>query len=1057
VQQPEWLIRLDIPSSYKILAGLTALALAVALLYRVGLLGLALGALGAAVRWCVRAGFETWRRLFAWASWPVFLALVLGLIVLGIWADAALPGSAAACGLVVTLLGVTACLAYMFIDLERYEVGRGFLATHNPLKGQRLAVHLIRYGDRVGVLLLVAAAAGAVGGFALLNLGLSETVGRRWYAFGGDGAPDAAPGYADFLAYGLIHLYSIVDVLDLARARHLLEVGYVRPVQWPARGLLTAYKAFFTLVLLQQVFASLRRGRLLAETVTDFWSPHPPIHERARHALPQHGAGAVGPLLASLHDLGAMTREQLDEVPLAVAALGPGSVPHLVRHLNDAHEHVRAVAAAALGHLHARAVLPLLVRLAHDPSNEVRECVAEALGDLGVPEPATAARPPEQVARWRRVAGRLLPWRGRDRPLPPSDPAGLAVTTLRTFLADPAPAVRVRAAAALSKLGRAAAGSADALTVALGDEDETVRCRAAEALGRQGAGAAVAVPSLVGLLADPSPPVKIAAAAALGALKEVAATAVPALIELLQDRDEAVRTAAASAIGRVGMLDGRAGEVLVAGLDSPDNVLRSRTAEALGQIGDVAAEEAAPALVEALADRNDQVRGKAAEALGRIGGAAAGVAVPSLVRALHDRDNWVSALAAEALGEMGESADRAVPSLVHALGHINAQVRANAAEALGKLGAHAADARAALVGVAGDADGLVRAAAVRALANIGGPDADARRAALADLGDQDPQVRAAAAEALGAWREPDAEAVDGLLRALDDPTDAVKVQAARVLPRLAGAAPRVLDALSRRLLEDDSAWVREQAAAALGELGPAAAPAGPALLRAAQTGEANVREQAVWALALIQSAEAAAAFIAGIKDADPEVRKVASGGWIKAAAVPPVAAPGLVEAVSDPEVQVRANAANALARLDDLPADAVPLLLECLADPSDGLRLNSALALCRAPLDAAGPGLRLLLDDPNLRVRLVAAGPTLAADAVDAKATAVVVEALDAPSPRLRDSAVGLIESLGERGAPFLPALRERAAAEPDPRIAERVAGAIRALESITQDTSLVG
>ena len=131
---------------------------------------------------------------------------------------------------------------------------------------------------------------------ALLNLGLYETIGEDWYTFD-EGRP---PDYADFLAYAVVHIYSIVDVLNVARARHLIDVHCVRPAHWPASLLLGTYKTFFTLVLLQQVFASLRRGRLLAETIADFWSPHPPIHERAAHALPQHGAAAAAPLLASL-------------------------------------------------------------------------------------------------------------------------------------------------------------------------------------------------------------------------------------------------------------------------------------------------------------------------------------------------------------------------------------------------------------------------------------------------------------------------------------------------------------------------------------------------------------------------------------------------------------------------------------------------------------------------------------------------------------------------------------------------------------------------------------
>ena len=56
--------------------------------------------------------------------------------------------------------------------------------------------------------------------------------------------------------------------------------SFVQPRGRPPR-LLAGFKVFFTLVLLQQIFASLRQGKLLAETIADFWSPHEPIHERA--------------------------------------------------------------------------------------------------------------------------------------------------------------------------------------------------------------------------------------------------------------------------------------------------------------------------------------------------------------------------------------------------------------------------------------------------------------------------------------------------------------------------------------------------------------------------------------------------------------------------------------------------------------------------------------------------------------------------------------------------------------------------------------------------------
>ena len=160
------------------------------------------------------------------------------------------------------------------------------------------------------------------------------------------------PVYADFLAYALTKILGIVDVLDLARSHHVLGAAFVRQAAWPASTLLAGFKLFFTMVLLAQIFASLRQGKLLAETITDFWSPHEPIHERARNALPTYGTLAIGPLLGSLRSVPSLTKEQRDQLPLILETIGPSIIPALVRHLHDPHEHVRAIVAAALGKLH---------------------------------------------------------------------------------------------------------------------------------------------------------------------------------------------------------------------------------------------------------------------------------------------------------------------------------------------------------------------------------------------------------------------------------------------------------------------------------------------------------------------------------------------------------------------------------------------------------------------------------------------------------------------------------------------------------------------------------
>ena len=167
--------------------------------------------------------------------------------------------------------------------------------------------------------------------------------------------------------------------------------SFIRPAAWPASALLAAFKLFFTLVLLHQIFASLRQGKLLAETIADFWSPHEPIHDRACSALPVYGIVAIGPLLGSLRGLTSLTKEQRNDIPLILETIGPSIIPALVRHLRDPNEYIRAIVVAALGHLRALETVGALAALANDSSNAVRENVVVALGALGSPQKGDGA------------------------------------------------------------------------------------------------------------------------------------------------------------------------------------------------------------------------------------------------------------------------------------------------------------------------------------------------------------------------------------------------------------------------------------------------------------------------------------------------------------------------------------------------------------------------------------------------------------------------------------------------------------------------------------------
>ena len=175
-----WFARLEqAQTSYLLLATLAGTGLAVGVLYRLGVVGWALRVLGHVVRGGIEKGFLLWERLFGWASWGEFLIIVIAFLDPGWWRPVGpLPGLRVLCGLATLLMGAVACLAYMFIDLERNEVERGHKSVHNPMKGQLPAMNLERYGKQVRIPLLIAATVALIGGFALFNQGLHATIGR---------------------------------------------------------------------------------------------------------------------------------------------------------------------------------------------------------------------------------------------------------------------------------------------------------------------------------------------------------------------------------------------------------------------------------------------------------------------------------------------------------------------------------------------------------------------------------------------------------------------------------------------------------------------------------------------------------------------------------------------------------------------------------------------------------------------------------------------------------------------------------------------------------------
>src|SRR5262249_44274976 len=149
-----------------------------------------------------------------------------------------------------------------------------------------------------------------------------------------------------------------------------------------------------------------------------------------------------------------------------LAVMGPAAIPAFVRHLDDPHEHVRAIAVATLGHLHAQDTVPLIVEHSQDPSDFVRQSLVEALGLIGSAVTQNGKkRRPRRPARWRQRSWswRRFAWKPAPMPQPPQDPTELAVTTLQAALTDASVLVRTQAAQALGHIGFAATPAAPGL------------------------------------------------------------------------------------------------------------------------------------------------------------------------------------------------------------------------------------------------------------------------------------------------------------------------------------------------------------------------------------------------------------------------------------------------------------------------------------------------------------------------------------------------------------------------------------------------------------------
>jgi len=149
-------------------------------------------------------------------------------------------------------------------------------------------------------------------------------------------------------------------------------------------------------------------------------------------------------------------------------------------------------------------------------------------------------------------------------------------------LEDPAPSVRIRAAAALREIGPPALPAAGRLgALALDDANQDARGATASALGRidPDAAAGLVAPLLRGLAAGDVQG-RRAAAVVLGNLGPVAKPAVPALVDALASDDALLRNRAVQALAAIGIPAASVVPALTRALDDPEFHVRHAAAAA---------------------------------------------------------------------------------------------------------------------------------------------------------------------------------------------------------------------------------------------------------------------------------------------------------------------------------------------------------------------------------------------------------------------------------------------------------------------------------------------
>jgi HEAT repeat protein len=557
--------------------------------------------------------------------------------------------------------------------------------------------------------------------------------------------------------------------------------------------------------------------------VANLKSPDSWVRAEAIEDLGQIGPSARPALpivRAALADLDGHVRVFAAEALARIAPEEPLVLPVLTAALEDDRPAIRNAAVAACVALSPRAggAVPfLLAALAREPEAGLRGAMAFALGEIGrdAPVPGSVSKEVAWIlARLLQHDAEVAVRRWAVRALVPLGSDGrAALPALRVALRDSGQNIPAIAADALARLGPFAIPLFDE---ALQDEACTVRESIAGYLGELGPRAGPTLPTLMGTLREKEPELRASAASALLNIDPKRATreVVPVLSSLVRQEALHNRQSAILALERLGPQAQDASPALLEALRGGSHYFRVMAAEALGTMRPPS-ESTTSTLRALLRDERRSVRVVAAQVLWQTTRQGRMVA-PVLAEAVRDGRDWIGSTAASVLKELGPEARDLVPHLVVTLQSSKSDCRAHAALALGGIGLSARAAVPVLDALLRDRDLTVRLHAALALERIDLRQQEFVSTIRAALKHKDPESRFTAVAFL-------ADRDNGL--------------------RVGEAVP-----LLTELLEDENARTRAEAADTLGRFGSAARPAVPALCKALNDTRLSVRTEVVRAL-----------------------------------------------------------------------------------------------------------------------------------------------------------------------------------------------------------------